>query len=145
MEVEKEKEKEREREIEKEAGKEFDASLVPSAELAYLGDAVLEVLVRERIVKSERKKGERPSDMALMYVTAKAQSDAVARIEGLLTEEEEDVYRRGRNNYHTSNVPKSATVAQYRRATGLEALFGYLHLTGKKARAEELFKKAYGL
>ena len=60
----------------------------------------------------------------------------------MLTEEETSVFHRGRNVGHT-NVPKSATVAQYRMATGLEALFGYLHITGQRARIGELFALAY--
>ncbi len=110
-----------------------------AASLAYLGDAVLEVLVRSRIVE---KGSQRPSEDALAYVTAGAQSDAAERILTSLTEEEEAVYRRGRNCVH-ANVPKKATVAQYRRATGFEALFGYLHLIGERERISFLFSLAY--
>ncbi len=117
----------------------LDLSSVSAAQLAYLGDAVLEVLVRRRIVENGAQK---PSEAALSYVTAAAQSDAVERILPLLTEEENAVYHRGRNCVH-ANVPKRATVAQYRRATGFEAVFGYLHLTGAAARMEFLFGAAY--
>ena len=79
---------------------------------------------------------------ALLYVTAKAQAQAAERILPLLNEEEDAVYHRGRNISH-ANVPKSASFAEYRRATGLEALFGYLHLAGKNDRIDELFKVAY--
>lgn len=116
-----------------------DPAAISAAKLAYLGDAVLEVLVRQRLVESG---AEHPSEAALSYVTAAAQSNAVERILPLLTETEEDVYRRGRNCVH-ANVPKKATVAQYRRATGFEALFGYLHLTGDTARTVTLFAAAY--
>ena len=116
-----------------------EAAAISAAKLAYLGDAVLEVLVRRRIVEAGT---EHPSEAALSYVTAAAQSDALEHILPLLTETEEDVYRRGRNCVH-ANVPKKATVAQYRRATGFEALFGYLHLAGDTARAEMLFEAAY--
>lgn len=116
-----------------------EAGAVSAASLAYLGDAVLEVLVRSRIVKDGVQK---PSEASLAYVTAAAQSDAAERILPLLTEEEDAIYRRGRNCVH-ANVPKKATVAQYRRATGFEALFGYLHLIGDGARIEELFRAAY--
>ena len=112
---------------------------VSAAELAYLGDAVLEVLVRQRIVLSGAVK---PSEAALSYVTAAAQSDALERILPILTEAEDGVYHRGRNCVH-ANVPKRATVAQYRRATGFEAVFGYLHLTGDTARIAFLFDAAY--
>ena len=115
-----------------------------SADLAYLGDAVIEVMVREHLVKSPHSKDEHLSDKALDFVTASSQSEAFGRIENELTEEESDVYHRARNNFRTSNVPKSATPMQYRRATGFEALFGYLWLTGRKERLDELFGKAYG-
>ena len=116
-----------------------EAGAVSAASLAYLGDAVLEVLVRTRIVAGGV---QRPSEASLAYVTAAAQSDAAERILPLLTEEEDAIYRRGRNCVH-ANVPKKATVAQYRRATGFGALFGYLHLIGDRARITELFCAAY--
>ncbi len=115
------------------------ATAVSAASLAYLGDAVLEVLVRSRLVTSG---AAHPSESSLAYVTAAAQSDAAERILPLLSEEEEAQYRRGRNCVH-ANVPKKATVAQYRRATGFEALFGYLHLIGAEERIRELFETAY--
>ena len=116
-----------------------EAAAVSAAKLAYLGDAVLEVLVRRRIVELG---ADHPSESALAFVTAAAQSDALERILPLFTEAEEDVYRRGRNCVH-ANVPKKATVAQYRRATGFEALFGYLYLIGDTARMQTLFAAAY--
>ena len=115
------------------------AANASSAQLAYLGDAVLEVMVRRQLVLSH---APHPSETALSYVTAAAQSDAVERILPHLTEEEEAVYRRARNSVH-ANVPKRATVAQYRRATGLEALFAYLYLAGDADRLEVLFRLAY--
>lgn len=118
---------------------------VSAADLAYLGDSVLEVMVREHLVKKGHSKKEHLSFLALAFVTATAQSNAFENIEELLTEEELDVYKRGRNNYHTGNVPKSATPLEYRRATGFEALLGYLYLTGRKERLEMLFKEAYNI
>jgi ribonuclease-3 family protein len=115
------------------------AQAASSAQLAYLGDAVLEVLVRRQLVLNN---APHPSETALSYVTAAAQSDALERILPHLTEEEEAIYRRARNSVH-ANVPKRATVAQYRRATGFEALFAYLHLMGDTDRMECLFRLAY--
>ena len=110
-----------------------------AAALAYLGDAVWEVLVRRYLV---RRGDPHPSEAALAFVTAAAQSDAVERILPCLTQEEEAVYRRGRNCVH-ANVPRHTTVMQYRRATGLEALFGYLDLRGERERMAQLFAAAY--
>ena len=115
-----------------------------SNDLAYIGDAVIELYVRMRLVTAEHH-SKRPSEEAARYVSAVSQSEALSRIEGRLTEEETDVYKRARNNYHTSNVPKSATPLQYRRSTGFEAVFGYLYLKGERARLEELLSIAYGL
>ena len=112
---------------------------VSSAHLAYLGDAVFEVFVRERLVKEGVRS---PSVKSLEYVTAAAQSAAADRIEPFLTEDEKDVFRRGRNDVHTG-VPKSASPAEYRRATGFESLFGYLFLTEQTKRAAELFDTAF--
>ena len=72
-------------------------------------------------------------------VRCEAQADAAARIEPLLTEEEADVLRRGRNA-HPGHIPKNADVSVYHKATGLEALFGYLYLKGELARIRVLFE-----
>ena len=112
------------------------------AALAYLGDAVLEVCVREHLVKIGLSSSARLNSTALEYVKASKQAEAMKKILPILTEEEEAVFRRGRNIGHT-NTPKSATVSEYRIATGMEALFGYLHLEGRKERIAELFAAAY--
>ena len=111
-----------------------------SAALAYLGDVVWEVLVRRMLVEQGVS---RPSEKALAYVTAPAQSAAAERILPHLTEEEADVFRRARNNVH-AHIPKQATAAQYRSATGLEAVFGYLDWAGMEERKTELFRLALG-
>lgn len=113
-----------------------------TAALAYLGDGVIEICVRERLVKKGFSSSASLNKHALGYVRATAQADAVKKILPLLTEEENAVFHRGRNVGHT-NTPKSATVAEYRAATGMEALFGYLHLAEKKERIAELFDAAY--
>jgi ribonuclease-3 family protein len=115
------------------------AEQTSAAQLAYLGDCVYELLVREYLVK---RGCTRPSVEALAYVTASAQSKALEKILPVLTEGEEDAYRRGRNCVH-GNTPKHSTVSEYRRATGLEALFAYLHLTNNTERLETLFRLAY--
>ena len=107
--------------------------------LAYLGDAVWELCVREMLTQKSVRE---PSREALRYVTAGAQARAVRRIMPVLSEEEEAVWRRGRNMGH-SNIPKSATLGEYCAATGLECLFGWLHLSGKRERIAELFAAAF--
>lgn len=111
--------------------------------LAYLGDCVIELCVRRYLVTEQGlSTSAHLNAAALDYVRAPAQAEAMQRILPLLTEEESAYFRRGRNMGH-SNVPKRATVSQYRAATGMEVLFGFLHLTGQNARIEELFTRAY--
>ena len=119
-----------------------DPKLLPGATLAYMGDAVLEVLVRRRLVENGQTQSGKMNKLALSFVKATEQSKAVDRILPHLDEEEEAVYKRGRNA-HGISAPKSAGTGEYRRATGFEALFGYLWLEGKTARAEELFALAF--
>ena len=112
------------------------------AALAYLGDAVIELMAREAALTKGLTGVGRLNAEVSRYVRATAQSAAVAKIEDLLTEEEAAVYRRGRNSSNLS-VPKSASAAEYRRATGLEALFAHLYLEGQRDRMTELFRLAY--
>lgn len=110
--------------------------------LAYLGDCVMELCVRTRLLQRGFSTSRDLNAEALNYVRASAQADAAERLLPHLTEQETAIYRRGRNIGHT-NVPKSATMAQYRMATGLEVLFGYLYVTGQQSRIDELFLLAY--
>ena len=113
--------------------------------LAYLGDSVLEVCVRTYLVTERGLSTSTHLNRAsLDFVRASAQSEAMGRMEPHLTETEAAVYRRGRNMGH-GNVPKSASVAEYRRATGMETLFGYLHVTRQADRIDALFRLGYGL
>ena len=111
------------------------------ATLAYLGDAVIELWVRELFVSLGLTHPSVCSKEALLFVTAKSQSEAYEKIKDMLTEEEDDVFRRGRNA-HVS-VPKSASHKDYHRATGFEALTAALHLEGRRERIDELFFIAY--
>lgn len=106
--------------------------------LAFYGDCVYELLVRKRVVLKGSTSAGRLHDLAVKQVRASYQSQAVAVIEPMLTEREADILRRGRNAGGIS-VPKSAKPSEYRRATALETLFGYLSLTGQTERIEELF------
>ena len=110
--------------------------------LAYLGDCVLELCVRRHLVEKGLSTSAHLNAAALDFVRASAQAEAMKKILPHLNETEETYFRRGRNMGH-GNVPKRATVSEYRAATGMETLFGYLHLTGKEARIDELFSMAY--
>ncbi len=113
--------------------------------LAYLGDCALEICVREYLVKEAGfSTSAHLNKEALEFVKAAKQAEAMKNIIDLLDEDETEAFHRGRNMGH-SNTPRSATVAQYRNATGMEALFGWLWLAEKKERINELFRIAYKL
>ena len=106
--------------------------------LAHLGDSVFEVMVRSWLCLHGKAKAKDLHRATVHYVAAPAQAERAERILPLLTQEEADVFRRGRNTAPHS-VPKAATRAQYQAATGLEALFGWLYLQGRTDRLNELF------
>ena len=106
--------------------------------LAHLGDGVFELMVRSWLCLHGKAKVKDLHRATVAYVAAPAQAAAVERLLPLLTDEEADVYRRGRNTAPHS-VPRAATRAQYQSATGLEALFGWLYLQGRTDRLNELF------
>ncbi len=121
---------------------EFEHNMLPgSLELAYLGDTIYDLYVRRRLVRQ----GGRVQMMhkqAIRLVCAHAQAEAFTRIEPLLTEEEAAVARRARNAHQ--KPPHNADTGEYHRATALEALIGYLDLTGRQARLEEILNIALG-
>ena len=110
--------------------------------LAFFGDSVYEVYVREQIVKLGTMPVDKLHKKAVQYVNAGFQSYAYDIIAEQLTEEETEIFKRGRNATG-NNVPRSSNPKDYRRATGMEALFGYLYLTGQNDRIKELFEKIY--
>ena len=105
--------------------------------LAYLGDAVYELVIRTALVEKANCPVNKLNRRASSLVKASAQSAMAGVIEPLLTEEEASIYRRGRNA-HSPTMAKNATMADYRRATGVEALVGYLYLKGDMDRILEL-------
>jgi ribonuclease-3 family protein len=111
--------------------------LVSPSTLAFVGDAVYEVLVRTKIAETERPIGDQHK-LSVSWVNANAQAEAFELIKDLLSEKEMSVFKRGRNN-HVGQIPKCTTVGLYHTATGLEALFGYLHINGELDRINELF------
>lgn len=106
--------------------------------LAYIGDAVYEMFVRLTVLTDGNAPVNRLHKKAKDLVNAKAQAHMYFRIAEDLTEEEASVFRRGRNA-KSFTTPKNADLMDYRHATGLEALFGYLYLKGEKQRAMSLF------
>ena len=106
--------------------------------LAFMGDTVWDLLIRQQLLTSQAHVNTLHKQ-AVKRVNAGAQAEAAARIEPHLTEKELDVFRRGCNAHAKHNAPKNQDPYAYSRATGLEALFGYLYLMGEEARIGELF------
>lgn len=107
--------------------------------LAFIGDCVYEMLVRETLVCNANRPVNDLHRESVKFVSAKAQTEAFSKIADALTEEETAQFKRGRNA-KVGHSPKSATDAEYHTATGVEALFGYLYLSGQLDRIKELFK-----
>lgn len=110
--------------------------------LAYVGDTVYDLFVRTSLVTSSDLAVRGLHTRASAQVCAAAQARAYRGIASLLSEEEQDVYRRGRNA-HMGTVPKHAAITDYRAATGLEALMGYLYLMGRDERLAELMRAVF--
>ena len=106
--------------------------------LAHMGDCVYEMLVRSYLCAEGNKTVAQLHKQTITMVKATYQAAFVDKMLPLLSEDEMTYYRRGKNS-HVHAVPKSATPAQYAKATGLEAMFGYLFLSGQKERANEIF------
>jgi ribonuclease-3 family protein len=107
--------------------------------LAFLGDAVYSLLVRQMLSFEENKPTGKLHKQSIKYVNAAFQAQMIRELLPLLSENEEAVFKRGRNA-HSSHSPKNQDAADYRYATGLEALYGYLYLCGETARINELFR-----
>lgn len=106
--------------------------------LAFIGDCIYEILVRETLVTEANRPVNDLHRESVKFVSAKAQTVAFEKIKDILTEEETAIYKRGRNA-KVGHSPKSATEGEYHCATGVEALFGYLYLTEQTDRIKELF------
>ena len=100
--------------------------------LAYLGDAIYEMYIRESLINKGINKVERLQEESVKYVSAKGQAKILDNLisTGILTEEESDIVKRGRN-YKRSAHPKNTNIVTYKYATGFETLIGYLYLTNK--------------
>ena len=115
-----------------------DPSTMNTGELAFVGDAVYSLLVRSELVTEHRMRISELHPASVKIVCAEAQAAAAEQILPLLSEEELAVYTKGRNMKHGS-YPKHGSHGDYARATGLECLFGWLHLSGMQERISELY------
>lgn len=106
--------------------------------LAFVGDTVYDLLVREKLVCDANRPVKSLHNLAASVVNAASQAQASRKILPFLTEEETDVFKRGRNA-HTNHKAKNMSESDYHAATGLECLFGYLYLSEKADRIRELF------
>ena len=120
-----------------------DVGAISSIGLAHMGDAVYEILVRAWLCAHGKATGKGLHRATVSLVCAPRQAELSQIILPLLTEEEQSVFRRGRNaNVHS--IPVHASRAEYQQATALEALFGYLYLLGRKDRINQLFDAMMG-
>ena len=114
--------------------------------LAYIGDAVYEIYVRQRVLQMEKVHVDHLHKLAINYVNNAGQAKAVKRLmnEGFLTEEEVSLVKRARN-HKTASKPRNADPVNYKLATAFEALIGWLHLDGQKDRMEEIIFRAMAI
>lgn len=117
----------------------YDVRSYSPLTLAFLGDAVYELVIRTMVVTRANTSPNQLNRQSTALVKAAAQAEIMHIIMGQLTEEEQAVYKRGRNA-HSATKAKNATVADYRTATGFEALVGYLYLQGNMRRILELVR-----
>ena len=120
--------------------KDINAKQLSPLNLAFIGDCIYEILVRETLVIAANRPVNDLHRGSVKYVSAKAQTEAFDKIKDILTDEEMAIYKRGRNA-KVGHSPKSATEGEYHCATGVEALFGYLYLTEQFDRIKELFSE----
>lgn len=119
------------------------SALIQPVALAYMGDAVFELLVRQYVLSMPNHKAHHMHKLATSYVSAKAQRSMLERLLPHLTEEEQDIVKRGRNA-KSGTPPKNADMIDYRHATALECLVGYLYFEERIDRITELFRIGLG-
>lgn len=118
---------------------EHEARMYSPLTLAFLGDAVYSLLVRNMLSLEANRPAGKLHKFSIKYVNAAFQAQMIKELLPLLSEYETDVFKRGRNA-HSSHSPKNQNAADYRYATGLEALYGYLYLSGNHSRIKEIFE-----
>lgn len=117
---------------------EKEARMYSPLTLAFLGDAVYSLLVRNMLSLTANKPTGKLHKESIHFVNAAFQAEMMKELLPNLTENEETIFKRGRNA-HSNHSPKNQSDADYRYATGLEALYGYLYLCGKTDRIKEIF------
>ena len=120
-----------------------DAKIINPQVLAFVGDGVYTMYIRNLIVLNNKGKSGELHKLTAKYVKAKSQSEIIEKLLPQLTNDEQDVFKRGRN-YKTQSTAKNSSVQEYHRATGFEAVLGYLYLSGQKERLNELLNKSVG-
>ena len=111
---------------------------------AYVGDSVYEIYIRTYLTNTTHLKPHELHIKSIKYVKARAQSDILQKLDGILTQEEKDIVRRGRNTKN-NHIAKNASVQDYMYSTAFEALIGYLYLTKQDDRLNELLTKSVSL
>lgn len=119
----------------------MDVKEVNVKTLAYIGDVVYELYIREHVISNSHEQVNKLHKKTIKYVSAKAQSKIVEMITNELSDEEKDIIRRGRNA-DANTVPKNTDVVTYKIATGFEALIGYLYLNKNEIRLKELIDRS---
>ena len=119
--------------------KEVDIRAYSPLTLAYIGDCVYDLVIRTVVVERGNEPANKLHKKTVTYVKAQTQAAMIEALVPFLTEEEEAVYKRGRNAKSYTSA-KNASISDYRKATGMEALVGYLYLTGQEARIMALIK-----
>ena len=123
----------------------MDVDLINVITLAYLGDSIYEVYVREYLIKKGIAKVEELQKEAIKYVSAKSQCKILSYLidNGLLTDRELDIVKRGRN-YKRASHPKNTDIITYKMSSGFEAMIGYLYLNGNKDRLDTIMNYILG-
>lgn len=123
--------------------KEVDIRTYSPLTLAYIGDAIYDLVIRSVVVERANRPANQLHKITIRYVNARTQAQMITAVEELLSEEELAVYHRGRNAKSYTSA-KNASIEEYRKATGMEALLGYLYLQGRMDRLLGLIKTAIG-
>ena len=123
------------------SNEQLNPNTLPTLNLAFIGDGVFDLLVRERLVRSSAAHVGELNDAKVALVNCRSQAQMMQTLLPHLTAEEADIYKRGRNT-KVNSASKHSTLSDYHAATGLETLFGWLYLRGEDARIRELFELA---